>query len=56
MKNFNEDYDYLGNSASASDCTGLKLKAPVDEAQDEAYEDVYHYLPPKIKVDTSNET
>lgn len=50
MKDFNDDYDYLGNSASTSDCTGLKFKAPVDDFQDESYEDVYHYLPPQVKI------
>lgn len=44
-----DDYDYLGNSASASDCTGLQHKAPVDEFEEEAYDEVYNYLPPKIQ-------
>lgn len=55
MKDFNDDYDYLGNSASASDCTGLKLKAPLDDYQNEAYEDVYKYLPPQVKIAEENE-
>lgn len=55
MKDLFDDYDYLGNSASASDCTGLKHRAPVDEFQDESYEDVYHYLPPILKNEEGNE-
>lgn len=50
MKDIDTDYDYLGNSASASDCTGLQHKAPVDEFQEESYDDVYHYLPPQVKI------
>lgn len=55
MKNFKDDYDYLGNSASASDCTGLKHMAPVDEYQDEAYEDVYKFLPPILSNEENHE-
>lgn len=51
MKDFKDDYDYLGNSASASDCTGLISQAPDGEFQEESYEDVYKYLPPVVKVD-----
>lgn len=56
MKDFKDDYDYLGNSASTSDCTGLKYKAPIDSFQDEAYDDVYHYLPPTLKNKEDSET
>jgi len=56
MKDNFDDYDYLGNSASASDCTGLQHKAPVDEFQKEAYEEVYEYLPPKIKINKKNKS
>lgn len=40
-----EGYDYLGNSASATDCTGLIPSAPRSEAERESYEAVYHYQP-----------
>ena len=43
------DYDYLGNSASATDCTGLIPSAPQSKAELESYEDVYHYQPPVMK-------
>ena len=55
MNNFKDDYDYLGNSASASDCTGLKYKAPIDSFEDEAYEDVYKFLPPILSNEEKNE-
>ena len=42
-------YDYLGNSASTQDCTGLIPSAPQNNAELESYEDVYHYQPPVIK-------
>lgn len=41
-----EEYDYLANSASASDMTGLIPSTILDEAQAASYEDVYEYLPP----------
>ena len=47
-----EDYDYLANSATGMDCTGLMHRSPVDEAEMESYQQVYQYLPPNIKVDS----
>lgn len=49
-KQENDDYDYLSNSATTMDCTGLQYKAPIDDFQNESYDEVYHYLPPKVKV------
>ncbi|MCI8992370.1 MAG: hypothetical protein HFG80_06535 [Eubacterium sp.] len=46
-----EDYDYLANSASASDMTGLIPSTILDEAQAASYEDVYDYLPPKADAE-----
>ena len=40
-----EGYDYLGNSCSVTDCTGLIPSAPSSEAELDSYEDVYHYQP-----------
>ena len=40
-----DGYDYLGNSCSAMDCTGLIPSGPTSEAERESYEDVYHYQP-----------
>ena len=47
MSKMKESYDYLGNSASATDCTGLMHRAPQNKAEEESYEEVYHYLPPE---------
>ena len=41
----NLDDDVYGTSASSYDCTGLIPSAPQDEAQREAYGDIYPYLP-----------
>ena len=40
-----DSYDYLGNSASATDCTGLIPSAPKTRAERKSYEEVYHYQP-----------
>lgn len=42
-------YDYLANAASTQDCTGLIPANPYPETM-EAYEEVFHYEPPKIKA------
>ena len=44
-----DSYDYLANSASMQDCTGLIPSAPQSKAELESYEDVYHYQPPVMK-------
>ena len=44
-----DSYDFLANSASTQDCTGLIPSAPVNEDELKSYETVYHYLPPQIK-------
>ena len=40
-----EGYDYLGNSASVTDCTGLIPSAPLSKAERDSYEEIYHYQP-----------
>lgn len=40
-----DDYDYLGKSASAMDCTGLIPSAPTSSYELDSYEDLYDYLP-----------
>ncbi|MCI8327827.1 MAG: hypothetical protein HFI37_08670 [Lachnospiraceae bacterium] len=47
-----EDYDYLSNSATGMDCTGLMYQTPVNEAEMESYQQVYQYLPPNVKLDS----
>ena len=43
-------YDYLANAASMQEATGLIPANPDPEIM-EVYEDVFHYEPPKIKVE-----
>lgn len=40
-----DDYDYIGNSASVTDCTGLIPSAPLSKAERDSYEAIYHYQP-----------
>ncbi len=44
-----EGYDYLGNSCSATDCTGLIPSSPQSDAEQEAYEALYHFRPKTIQ-------
>lgn len=44
-----DSYDYLSNSASSQDCTGLIPSAPQSKSELESYEDLYHYQPPVMK-------
>lgn len=48
-QNIIDSYDYLANSASTQDCTGLIPSAPQNDAELESYESVYHYQPPVMK-------
>lgn len=50
------NYDYLGNSASAHDCTGLIPSGPVSEEELLSYKDVYAFPPPILKVEKSKES
>ncbi|SDG12781.1 hypothetical protein [Marvinbryantia formatexigens] len=43
-----ESYDYLGKSASRTDCTGLIPSAPQSDYELESYENIYPFLPPHI--------
>lgn len=44
------DYDYLGNACSSTDCTGLIPSAVQSEAELDSYEAVYHFEPPKMNL------
>lgn len=46
-----EDYDYLANSATVMECTGLMHKTPMNQDEMESYQQVYQYLPPNVKID-----
>ncbi|MCI9305904.1 MAG: hypothetical protein HFI28_05415 [Lachnospiraceae bacterium] len=43
-----EGYDYLGNSCSTTDCTGLIPSEPASDAERDSYEEVYHYQPKPV--------
>lgn len=43
-------YDYLANAASMQDATGLIPANPFPDVM-ETYEEVFHYEPPKLKVE-----
>lgn len=45
------DYDYLGNSASANDQTGLIPSEPQNDDEIESYQDVFPFAPPLLKKD-----
>lgn len=44
-------FDYISNTASAQDCTGLIPAGHMDDAQLESYESIYHYQPPQEKCE-----
>ena len=50
-----DSYDFLSNSASTQDCTGLIPSCPVNEYELTSYETVYHYQPPRIKDTNPND-
>ncbi len=39
------DYDYLGKSVSATDCTGIITHGPVTDDALTSYQEVYPFLP-----------
>lgn len=43
-----DSYDYLGNSCSAWECTGLIPSAPQSDAELESYEDLYRFEAPRM--------
>lgn len=44
-EDWSDSYDYLANSASANDCTGLIPSAPQSRAELDSYQDVYAFTP-----------
>ena len=45
MNQKEDDYDYLGSAASATECTGL-IPTPADsKKQRESYEEIQHLFP-----------
>ena len=49
-----DSYDYLGNAASTTDCTGLIPSEPVSKAELESYQDLYQFEPPYLGSDKSD--
>lgn len=47
-------YDYMANAATSQDCTGLIPCNPLPGDVMEAYEDIYHYEPPKVIKNQGN--
>ncbi|MEZ3433462.1 MAG: hypothetical protein K1W34_02315 [Lachnospiraceae bacterium] len=45
-----DSYDYLSNAASTQDMTGLIPSEPVSKEELEAYEELYHFLPPNSEA------
>ena len=41
--------DFPSNAASTQDCTGLITAGPQNDKEVEAYEEIYHYLPPEME-------
>lgn len=41
-----DNYDYLSNAASSTDCTGLIPFLPANKAQLESYNELYQYQTP----------
>lgn len=42
-----KEYDFLANSASTMDCTGLMYRVPEDDIERMNYQQVYRYEPPE---------
>ena len=45
-----DEFDYLSNAASSQDCTGLIPSEPASTEEVEAYEELYHFLPPHARA------
>jgi len=43
-----DSYDYLSDSASSQECTGLMYAPPLNEEEIESYNEVYKFRPPLI--------
>ena len=44
----NQD-DFIMNSQSGTDCTGLMPTPPLNKAEEESYDEVYDFLPTAVK-------
>lgn len=50
-----DSYDYLTHSASTTDCTGLIPTPASTEAEREAFQAIYHFMPKELNDDAENE-
>ena len=51
--NHKEDCDIDVQACSTMDCTGLIPSAPASSSELESYEELYHFLPPAGKTDST---
>ncbi len=49
QKELTDNFDYLSNAASTTDCTGLIPSLPQNEDELEAYNDIVQYMSPAAK-------
>lgn len=49
QKELTDDFDYLSNAASATDCTGLIPSLAQNEEQLESYNEIIQYMSPAAK-------
>lgn len=55
QKELTDNFDYLSNAASTTDCTGLIPSLPRNEGELEAYNDIVQYMSPAAKSNSLSE-
>ena len=50
-----DNFDYLSNAASTTDCTGLIPSLPQNKDELDSYNDIVQYISPAAKGTTSGE-
>ena len=55
-KELTDNFDYLSNAASTTDCTGLIPSLPQNEAELAAYNDIVQYMSPVAKSSRHSES
>lgn len=56
QKKLIDNFDYLSNAASTTDCTGLIPSLPQNEAELAAYNDIVQYMSPVTKSSRLSES
>lgn len=54
MKKEKDSYDYLSDTVSTQECTGLIPANPDGKEAWESYDEIYHFQPKPIVPDSSN--